>query len=78
MAWGLSGRLTASYILVTVVVVVLVEVLVLGFQVLPVVVAARLQAQVDVTAQGYARQLAQRYPDGVPAGTVLGDPGQPT
>jgi two-component system, NarL family, sensor histidine kinase LiaS len=77
MAWGLSGRLTASYILVTVVVVVLVEVLMLGFQVLPVVRGARLQAQVDETAQGYARQLAQRYPGGVPAGTVLGEPGQP-
>jgi hypothetical protein len=76
-AWGLSGRLTASYILVTVVVVVLVEVLMLGFQVLPVVTGARLQAQVDATAQAYARQLAQRYPGGVPAGTVLGDPGQP-
>ena len=32
-AWGLSGRLIASYILVTLVVVVLVEALVLGFQV---------------------------------------------
>jgi hypothetical protein len=25
----------------------------------------------------YAARLAERYPDGVPAGTVLGDPGQP-
>jgi signal transduction histidine kinase len=78
MAWGLSGRLTASYILVTVVVVVLVEMLMLGFVVLPVVAGAQLQAQVDATAQDYARQLAQRYPGGVPAGTVLGEPGQPT
>ncbi len=77
-AWGLSGRLTASYILVTLVVVVLVEVLVLGFQVLPVAIGTRLQAQVDATAQSYARQVAQRYPGGVPAGTVLGSPGQPT
>ena len=77
-AWGLSGGLTASYILVTVVVVVLVEVLMLGFQVLPVVTGTRLQAQVDATAQGYARQLAQRYPGGVPTGTVLGDLRQPT
>ncbi|MGH3251637.1 MAG: HAMP domain-containing sensor histidine kinase [Trebonia sp.] len=75
---GLSGRLTASYILVTVVAVVLVEVLLLGFQVLPVLTGTRLQAQVDATAQGYARQLAQRYPGGIPAKTVLGDPGQPT
>jgi signal transduction histidine kinase len=74
--WGLSGRLTASYILVTLVVVVLVEVLVLGFQVLPLVNGARLQAQVDAFARSYGEQLAQRYPDGVPAGTVLGDPGQ--
>ena len=35
-AWGLSGRLIASYILVTLVVVVLVEALVLCFQVAPV------------------------------------------
>jgi NarL family two-component system sensor histidine kinase LiaS len=35
------------------------------------------QAQVDATAQSYAQQLSQRYPGGVPAGTVLGDPGQP-
>ncbi len=49
----------------------------LGFQVLPVVTGAWLQAQVNATAQSYARQLAKRYPGGVPAGTVLGDPGQP-
>src|SRR5439155_20520025 len=35
------------------------------------------QAQVNATAKGYAQQLAQRYPGGVPAGTLLGDPGQP-
>jgi signal transduction histidine kinase len=75
--WGLSGRLIASYILVTLVVVVLVEVLVLGFQVPQLVNGGQLQVQVDATAQSYARQLAQRYPGGVPAGTVLGDPGQP-
>jgi two-component system, NarL family, sensor histidine kinase LiaS len=80
-AWGLSGRLIASYILVTLAVVVLVEALVLGFQVLPLVKGARLeaqlQAQVDATAKSYGQQLAQRYPGGVPPGTVLGDPGQP-
>ncbi len=79
--WGLSGRLIASYILVTLVVVVLVEALVLGFQVPPLVNGAQLQAQlkaqVDATAKSYGRQLAQRYPGGVPAGTVLGIPGQP-
>jgi NarL family two-component system sensor histidine kinase LiaS len=76
-AWGLSGRLTASYILVTLAVVVLVEALVLGFQVPSLVNGTRLQAQVDATAKTYGRQLSQRYPGGVPAGTVLGDPGQP-
>src|SRR5712691_10310729 len=80
-AWGLSARLIASYILVTLAVVVLVEALVLGFQVPPLVnsaqLQARLQAQVDAAAKSYGRQLAQRYPGGVPAGTVLGDPGQP-
>jgi signal transduction histidine kinase len=75
-AWGLSGRLIASYILVTLAVVVSVEALVLGFQVPPLVNGAQLQAQVDATTRGYAQQLSQRYPGGVPAGTVLGDPAQ--
>jgi signal transduction histidine kinase len=75
--WGLSGRLAASYIVVTLTVVVLVEALVLGFQLPSLVNGAQLQARVGATAQGYAAQLAERYPDGVPAGTVLGDPGQP-
>jgi signal transduction histidine kinase len=75
--WGLSGRLIASYILVTLVALVLVEALVLGFQVPQLVNGAQLQAQVDAAAKGYGQQLAQRYPRGVPAGTVLGDPGQP-
>jgi signal transduction histidine kinase len=73
-AWGLSGRLIASYILVTLAVVVLVEALVLGFQVPPLMNGAKLQTQVDATANSYAQQLSQRYPGGVPAGTVLGDP----
>ena len=76
-AWGLSGRLIASYILVTLVVVVLVEALVLGFQVPSLVNGTQGQAQVDAAARSYAQQLPQRYPGGVPAGTVLGDPGQP-
>ena len=76
-AWGLSARLIASYILVTLVAVVLVEALVLGFQVPELVNGAQLQAQVDAAAKSYGQQLAQRYPGGVPAGTVLGDPGQP-
>ena len=75
--WGISGRLIASYILVTLAVVVLVEALVLGFQVPSLVNGAQGQAQVDATAQSYAQQLAQRYRDGVPPGTVLGDPGKP-
>jgi len=76
-AWGLSGRLVASYILVTIVAVVLVETLVLGFQVPRLVNGARLQAQVDAAAKTYGRQLSRRYRGGVPPGTVLGDPGQP-
>jgi NarL family two-component system sensor histidine kinase LiaS len=73
IAWGLSGRLIASYIVVTLAVVVLVEAIVLGFQVPQLVNGAQLQARVDATARVYAQQL----PRGVPAGTVLGDPGQP-
>jgi signal transduction histidine kinase len=75
-AWGLSGRLIVSYILVILVAVVLVEALVLGFQVPLLVNGAQLQAQVDATAKSYGQQIAQRYPRGVRAGTVLGDPGQ--
>ncbi len=75
-AWGLSGRLIASYILVTLAAVVLVEAIVLGFQVTQAVSEAQLQAQVDAAAKSYGQQLSQRYPGGVPAGTVLGEPGQ--
>jgi signal transduction histidine kinase len=78
--WGLSGRLVASYILVTLSVVVLVEVLVLCFQVAPAVEGDQQQSQLHYllsqTATSYARSLAQRYPGGVPGGTVLGVPGQ--
>jgi signal transduction histidine kinase len=73
-AWGVTGRLIASYILVTLAVVVLVEGLVLGFQVPALVNGAQLQSQVDATARSYSQELSQR----VPAGTVLGDPSQPT
>ena len=80
-AWGLSGRLIASYILVTLAVVMLVEVLVLCFQVVPVAEGDQLQSQLHYqgsqTATSYAHRLAQRYPGGVPAGIVLGVPGQP-
>jgi signal transduction histidine kinase len=72
-AWGLPGRLIASYILVTLAVVVLVEALVLGFQVPSLVNGAQLQAQVDATARNYSQQLSERGP----AGTVLGKPRQP-
>lgn len=75
--WGLSGRLTASYILVTLVVVVLVEGVVLDFQVPSLVNGVQLQAQVDATAKSYGERLARRYPGGVPAGTVLGVPAGP-
>ncbi len=72
--WGLSGRLIASYILVTLAVVVLVEALVLGYQAPRLVNDTQLQTQVLATAQSYSQQLAQRYPAGVPTGTVLGVP----
>jgi signal transduction histidine kinase len=75
--WGVSGRLTASYILVTLAVVVLVEALALGFQVPSLVNGAQLQAQVNAAAKSYGQQLAERYPAGVPAGTVLGSPSVP-
>jgi len=61
-AWGLSGRLIASYILVTLTVVVLVEVLVLGLQVPLLVNGTQLQAQVNATAKSYA----ERYPGDSP------------
>jgi len=76
-AWGLSGRLTALYILVTLAVVALVETLALGFQVPSLVNGAQLQAEVAAAAQSYFAQLSQRYPGGVPPRTVLGAPGQP-
>ncbi len=75
--WGLSARLTASYILVTLTAVVLVEALTLGFQVPSLVNGAQLQAQVTAAAKSFGQQLARRYPRGIPTGTVLGDPGQP-
>jgi signal transduction histidine kinase len=78
---GLSGRLIASYIVVTIAVVVLVETLVFLFQVLPLVTANQamsdLQTQVTNTANHYAQSLPADYPGGVPTGTVLGDPGLP-
>ena len=72
--WGLSGRLIASCTLVTFAVVVLLVALVLGYQAPQLVNDAQQQAQVIATAQSYSQQLAQRYPGGVPAGTLLGDP----
>ncbi len=76
-AWGLSGRLAASYILVTLAAVALVETLVLGSQASSLATETRLQAQVDAAAKSYAQQLSERYPDGVPVGIVLGDTSQP-
>jgi signal transduction histidine kinase len=77
-AWGISGRLIASYVLVTVAVVVLVEALVLGYQAPGLVNDAQLQTQVSSTAKTYAAQLLDLYPGAtIPAGALLGDPGQP-
>jgi signal transduction histidine kinase len=75
--WGLSARLIASYILVTIAVVLFVEVLVLCFQVAPAEESAQLQAQVQAQVIAATKTYAQRYPHGVPTGTVLGEPGQP-
>ena len=46
-AWGLSGRLIPSYILVTFAAVVLVEVVVLGFQVPSLANETQMQDQVE-------------------------------
>jgi signal transduction histidine kinase len=77
-SWGLSARLTASYVLVTLAVIVLVEALVLGYQAPHLVNDAKLQAHVGATAKVYWGRLLQRYPGGVPTGTLLGDPGKPS
>jgi signal transduction histidine kinase len=75
--WGLSGRLIASYILITLAVGVLVKVLITGFQIPPRVNNDLLQAQVITAARSYGLQIAERYPGSVPAGTLLGVRGQP-
>lgn len=82
-AWGLSARLTASYVLVTFAVVMLVEAIVLGYQAPRLVDDTRLQAQLGATATSYLQQIRQRYPGGALKGAVqfgppvLGTPGQP-
>src|ERR1700727_2478524 len=76
-ARGLSARLTASYILVTLTAVVLVEAITLGFQVPSRGTDAHLQGQVAAAAKSFVQQFARRCPRGIPVGTVLGDPGQP-
>ena len=77
-AWGISGRLIASYVLVTLAEVMLVEALVLAYQAPGLVNDARLQAQLSSTAKTYAAQFLERYPGAtVPDGALLGDPGQP-
>ena len=61
--WGLSGRLVASYILVTLIVVVLVEALVFAFEIPQLVNGGRqqdLDGQLSATAQSYYGQLTQR------------------
>jgi signal transduction histidine kinase len=75
--WSIVRRLLASYVLVAVVFVVLVEVFVLGYQVPRMVSDAQLHTRVQGTATSYWGQLAQRYPGGVPAGILLGERGQP-
>ena len=76
-AWGISGRLIASYVLVTLAVVVLVEAIVLGYQAPRLVNDTQLQAELAATAQIYSKQVVGDYRYGIPAGTVLGESGQP-
>lgn len=74
---GVQARLTASYVLVTLAVVVLVEIIVVGYQTPQLTNDTRLLGPVAATAGSYAQQLTQQYPDGaLPSGTVLGDPGE--
>ena len=76
-AWGISGRLTATYVLVTLAVVVLVEALVLGYQAPRLVDDVQLQTQVGATLKTYTRHLMQIYPGGAPpVGALLGERGQ--
>lgn len=77
MAWGISGRLIASYVVVTLAVVVGVEAVVLGYQVPRLVSDTTLQAAVAATSKIYTKELEARYPSGVPVGAPLGERGQP-
>jgi signal transduction histidine kinase len=70
---GISRRLIASYVLVAIAAVVLVETFVLVYQVPRLLSAAELQTEVRGTAASYWDQLGQRYPRGVPTGALLGD-----
>jgi hypothetical protein len=63
---GLSGRLIASYIVVTLA-VVLVEGLALGFQVPALVNGAQLQSRVDATETYYSHLLSQHAVSGTEA-----------
>jgi signal transduction histidine kinase len=74
-ARGISHRLIASYVLVTVVAVVLAEVFVLGYLAPRWLSEAQLHAEVEATAARYWSQLRQHDGGGVPMGTVLGDHG---
>jgi signal transduction histidine kinase len=77
-AWGLQARLTASYLVVTLAVVVLVETIVLGYQTPRLVDDTALRAPVAQSAADYAQELLREYPDGVvPPGVPLGEPGVP-
>lgn len=72
----LSRRLASSYVLVMTAVVVLVEAFVLVYQAPRLLADAQLHTKVQSTAATYSAQLRQRYPDGVPVGTLLGQPHQ--
>ncbi len=70
---GISRRLIASYVLVTVAVLVLVEGFVLGYQAPRLVNDAQLEAQLRATAASYWDQLSRLYPNGLPSGVLLGE-----
>ena len=73
---GVARRLIASYVVVAIAAVVLVEAFVLLYQVPRLLSSAQLQAQVRGTAASYWDQLSERYPGGIPTGALLGERGQ--
>ena len=75
LAWGISARLIASYVLVTLAAVVLVEALVVGSQAPRISTADQRQDQVSATGQLYASAgRLSRFDGAVPVASLLGVP----